>query len=262
MKNRFQEKLAAPTITHHIYLDRIGATVYLDISHAYPRFQNQTCEDCIIIERRGEKWIQVKGLPDQEPIKIESGKFAPVAKSGEILVSPAYYEGDKKMRIFVHDLSQAELDDKRKRTFFPYQADLSIMTEFSWLPQPQSVVIQRSDGSSKKMQKVAELKGKLEGKEISLSIYNFSEGAGYKQDKASMLLFRDFSNGKKTYGAGRFLNVEFPQKLGQLKQGDKVPVNFNYAYNPPCAVSTGFHCPLPQDTVSVTVEAGEAYTKL
>ena len=66
---------------------------------------------------------------------------------------------------------------------------------------------------------------------------------------------------KKTYGAGRFLNIDFPKPIGELQNGDSIIVDLNYSYNPPCAVSTGFHCPLPQDLVNLDVEAGEKYIK-
>ncbi|HEX2224446.1 MAG TPA: DUF1684 domain-containing protein [Thermoanaerobaculia bacterium] len=66
------------------------------------------------------------------------------------------------------------------------------------------------------------------------------------------LIFADQTNGKETYGAGRFL-VTDPPKDG------KVVVDFNRAYNPPCAYSAFATCPLPpqQNRLALRVEAGE-----
>jgi uncharacterized protein (DUF1684 family) len=66
------------------------------------------------------------------------------------------------------------------------------------------------------------------------------------------LLFGDKTNGKETYGAGRFLDTDPP------KDG-KVVVDFNTAYNPPCAFTAFAPCPLPpaQNTLAIAVEAGE-----
>jgi uncharacterized protein (DUF1684 family) len=66
------------------------------------------------------------------------------------------------------------------------------------------------------------------------------------------LLFGDKTNGKETYGAGRFLDTDPP------KDG-KVVVDFNTAYNPPCAFTAFATCPLPpaQNKLAVAVEAGE-----
>jgi hypothetical protein len=66
------------------------------------------------------------------------------------------------------------------------------------------------------------------------------------------LIFGDLTNGKETYGAGRFLETAPP------KDG-KVVIDFNLAYNPPCAFTAFATCPLPpaQNKLALRVEAGE-----
>ena len=66
------------------------------------------------------------------------------------------------------------------------------------------------------------------------------------------LIFGDTTNGKLTYGAGRFLDTDPP------KDG-RVVVDFNTAYNPPCAFTAFATCPLPpaQNKLAIAVEAGE-----
>ncbi|HXU46035.1 MAG TPA: DUF1684 domain-containing protein [Thermoanaerobaculia bacterium] len=66
------------------------------------------------------------------------------------------------------------------------------------------------------------------------------------------LIFADATSGKETYGAGRFLDTEAP------KDG-KVVVDFNKAYNPPCAFTAFATCPLPpkQNRLALRVDAGE-----
>ena len=66
------------------------------------------------------------------------------------------------------------------------------------------------------------------------------------------VMFADMTNGKQTYGAGRFLYVKPPL--------DGVTVlDFNKSYNPPCAFSPYATCPLPppQNRLPIAVEAGE-----
>jgi len=65
-------------------------------------------------------------------------------------------------------------------------------------------------------------------------------------------IFADETNRTETYGAGRFLYAE-PAKDG------KVILDFNRAYNPPCAFSPYATCPLPlpQNVLPVRIEAGE-----
>lgn len=58
-------------------------------------------------------------------------------------------------------------------------------------------------------------------------------------EKRMFLVFGDDTNALETYGAGRFLGVEGPDSLGVVN------IDFNKAYNPPCAFSEFATCPLP-----------------
>ncbi|MCY1075361.1 DUF1684 domain-containing protein [Archangium lansingense] len=66
------------------------------------------------------------------------------------------------------------------------------------------------------------------------------------------IIFADQTNRTESYGAGRFLYTDPP------KDG-KVVLDFNRAYNPPCAFSAYATCPLPppQNRLKLRVEAGE-----
>ena len=65
-------------------------------------------------------------------------------------------------------------------------------------------------------------------------------------------LFRDETSAHETYGAGRFLKAAMP------KDG-AVELDFNKAYNPPCAYTAFATCPLPpkQNHLQTRVEAGQ-----
>lgn len=67
------------------------------------------------------------------------------------------------------------------------------------------------------------------------------------------LLFKDATSGQETYPAGRFLHAPKPGRDGV------VTLDFNRAYNPPCAFTSFATCPLPprQNRLGTRVEAGE-----
>ena len=71
-------------------------------------------------------------------------------------------------------------------------------------------------------------------------------------DRELFVMFSDATSGKQTYGAGRFLYVGLPT-------ADRIEVDFNEAYNPPCAFTDFATCPLPphQNQLAVGVDAGE-----
>lgn len=71
-------------------------------------------------------------------------------------------------------------------------------------------------------------------------------------DKELFIMFADSTSGHETYGAGRFLYVPLPQ-------GETALVDFNKAFNPPCALNDFATCPLPpsQNRLKLRVDAGE-----
>jgi uncharacterized protein len=66
------------------------------------------------------------------------------------------------------------------------------------------------------------------------------------------VMFADGTTGRETYGAGRFLDVPRPAD-------GRITVDFNRAYNPPCAFNTFATCPLPppQNKLALRIPAGE-----
>lgn len=71
-------------------------------------------------------------------------------------------------------------------------------------------------------------------------------------DAQYFVVFADRTSGKETYGAARFVYIDPP------KDG-KVVLDFNRAYNPPCAFTAFATCPLapPENRLDVRVTAGE-----
>ena len=71
-------------------------------------------------------------------------------------------------------------------------------------------------------------------------------------DETLFIMFADTTSGHETYGAGRFLTIPMPVEGVAL-------LDFNKAYNPPCALNDFATCPLPppQNRLPLRVDAGE-----
>ncbi|UXI66903.1 DUF1684 domain-containing protein [Tahibacter amnicola] len=71
-------------------------------------------------------------------------------------------------------------------------------------------------------------------------------------DKELFIIFADRTSGKETYGAARFLYAAMPAD-------GKIVLDFNKAYNPPCAFTPYATCPLapPENRLDLRVTAGE-----
>jgi uncharacterized protein (DUF1684 family) len=76
---------------------------------------------------------------------------------------------------------------------------------------------------------------------------------GDADERRLWLVFGDATNGRETYGGGRFLYSE------AVGDDGKVVLDFNLAYNPPCVFSEFATCPLPppQNRLNLRIEAGE-----
>jgi uncharacterized protein (DUF1684 family) len=87
----------------------------------------------------------------------------------------------------------------------------------------------------------------IDGKEYRLDPIVEEEGGDY------FIIFKDETSRSETYPAGRYLYAKPADANG------KVIVDFNKAYNPPCAFTPFATCPLPpaQNRLPVRVEAGE-----
>lgn len=68
------------------------------------------------------------------------------------------------------------------------------------------------------------------------------------------IIFKDETSGAETYSAGRFIDIEKTPGAGET-----FTLDFNKAYNPPCAFSKFTTCPIPprQNHLKIKVEAGE-----
>ena len=98
--------------------------------------------------------------------------------------------------------------------------------------------------------------------EDSPGVLHFTKGgkkftleAGGTMDEF-FIVFGDLTNKKSTYGGGRFLYANAPDKEGN------VILDFNKSLNPPCEFTPFATCPLPtkENKMNVEVEAGEKST--
>ncbi|UCS94564.1 DUF1684 domain-containing protein [Echinicola marina] len=101
-------------------------------------------------------------------------------------------------------------------------------------------------------EKYGELHFDLEGESYVLSIYQSHRLREMEEFENYLFLpFTDLTNGKSTYGGGRFMDLEIPE-------GDTIMLDFNKAYNPYCAYNGKYSCPIPpkENDLPLAIEAG------
>lgn len=133
-----------------------------------------------------------------------------------------------------------------------YPADTTWRVEATFVPfaVPETLNILNVIGTIERQRAPGELRFTLNGQTLSLTPTQPTDGEPF------FIMFRDATTGKDTYGSGRYLSAEPPDENG------KVILDFNRAYNPPCAYTEYATCPVPpaRNTLSIPVRAGEKYT--
>jgi uncharacterized protein len=68
------------------------------------------------------------------------------------------------------------------------------------------------------------------------------------------LPFKDLTTDRETYGGGRYIDLQ----LDDIKD-NAIEIDFNKCYNPWCAYSDGFNCPIPpkENQLNIAIKAGE-----
>jgi uncharacterized protein len=131
--------------------------------------------------------------------------------------------------------------------YFPINLKWNIKATFEAYNPPKVVPIINVLGMTDNMKSPGALLFEVGGNSYRL------DAVLEKDSEKLFIIFADQTSGKETYGAGRYLYADPPNVEG------KVILDFNKAYNPPCAFTKFATCPLPprQNRLKIRIEAGE-----
>ena len=131
-------------------------------------------------------------------------------------------------------------------TYYPIDPAFRVVARFEPYEPPRPVEVATVAGVVEKMLVPGRLTFDLGG--ASRSLEPLVDEAG---EKELFLIFRDATSEKETYGAGRYVYATL--------EGSTAVVDFNRAYNPPCAFTPYATCPLPLrgNRLDVPIRAGE-----
>ncbi len=144
--------------------------------------------------------------------------------------------------------------------FYEANTKFRIQAAFQLTPDAEPFTMATTDGKRAAYVKYGIASFKVNNKTYHLSVYQ-SLGLMKMPDYKDYVFipFRDGTSGKETYGGGRYLDF----RLKDFQDG-RVVIDFNKAYNPYCAYSDGYSCPIPpkENHLEVRLEAGEkTYSK-
>jgi hypothetical protein len=132
-----------------------------------------------------------------------------------------------------------------------FDPEPSARVEATLQPEPpREEIILSTRGNKRRALRLGKLRFTLLGRELSLTALRLLE-PGTREQSVS-IFFRDQTTGHETYPVGRYVDAE------PLPDGRYV-LDFNRAYNPSCAFSPLYNCPIPprENVLEVAVRAGE-----
>jgi len=133
--------------------------------------------------------------------------------------------------------------------WFPVDESYNLAARFVPYDSPKQFDSQNVLGDPIKLEIAGYVLFSLHGQEYRLE-------AEASPDGTLFIVFRDLTSGKETYPASRFLDTAVPK---DGPNGKTVQLDFNKAYNPPCAYNPYTTCPipLPGNRLRVEIPAGE-----
>lgn len=150
-------------------------------------------------------------------------------------------------------LEEEDIESFNALNYFTPDKNYIINATLEWIENPKSIKIASTKGEPRTYKKVANASFKINGQKQQLVLLQNAIPNPLTKG-LTMVLFRDKTSGKSTYGAGRYI------ELRGLKKGSmQTIIDFNKAYNPYCAYNENYDCPLPplENQLTVEVNAGE-----
>ncbi|QSQ22493.1 DUF1684 domain-containing protein [Pyxidicoccus parkwayensis] len=175
-------------------------------------------------------------------LKSDENGAPDVLKLGSLSLQ-VILRGDK-LGVRVKDSESATRKQFHGIPTYPANAAWRVDARFEPAETPRTIQVPNVLGTEEAMKVPGTLVFTVNGKEYKLT--------PVEEDDKLFIIFADETNRDATYGAGRFLYADAP------KDGHVV-LDFNRAYNPPCAFTRFATCPLPPrgNRLAVRVEAGE-----
>ncbi len=133
--------------------------------------------------------------------------------------------------------------------YFPPDPGYRFTSKLKRFDTAKPIIIATSTGTRQAYFKYGALAFEIEERSLKLMVYKSTEDP---YARSLFIPFSDETSGRETYAAGRYLDLE-------EQGGDDYELDFNMAYNPYCAYSEEYTCPIPptENKLSVRIFAGE-----
>lgn len=147
-------------------------------------------------------------------------------------------------------ISPEEKNNFTSLNYYPVKPEFRFVLDIHEHKDKEKVEVNDSKGNRQQFLRWGKFKFELNGKQVTLQAYK----RDFREERL-WVPFRDITNEKETYGAGRYIDLV----ANQDKKNGKWILDFNRAYNPFCAYSENYVCPFipPENWLEIGIRAGE-----
>ncbi|MBA4198426.1 MAG: hypothetical protein C0459_12820 [Chitinophaga sp.] len=199
----------------------------------------------VILHTNNDTKIAVNGVVKNDVIVFSADSTKPIVCTYGTL-KWTVIKRDDKIGIRLRDLNSPLVKDFKGIDRFTVDSSFKVK---AYLQKPStnksSIFITNIIGQTNAQNSPGKLIFTLNNKAYSLD--------ALEEEGQLFIVFGDATSGKETYPAGRFVYAAMPDANGNTV------IDFNKAYNPPCAFTPYATCPLPpkQNILPVAITAGE-----
>jgi len=152
-------------------------------------------------------------------------------------------------------LKENEKQNFKGISFFPINKKYIVEATFTKIEDGKTLPFPTSAKKAKYYKEYGKLNFELNKKPFELTIYQSHPPLKDYEDYL-FLPFTDDTNGESSYGGGRYIDL----KIKDI-QNNRLALDFNKAYNPYCAYSKYYNCPIPpaDNYLDTEIRAGVSY---
>lgn len=217
--------------------------------------RGQTDADALIRQAMSDMDVDLPGLGiEYDMLRYHEDHDSYVIEDGvQLTAYPAQLEpGKTGLRATVFNDNNPAAAHFEGLRFYDYNPDMVIEASFTPLDEFVPTVFQTSRGWYKEFYHVGDATFSVDGQSFTMPMYGFVTDPAEVEDVSAF--FTDANAGTETYGVGRYIDVEL--EAGSFPPAT-VTLDFNYAYNPNCARSSYYNCPVAEYDIPVAIRAGE-----
>lgn len=153
-------------------------------------------------------------------------------------------------------LSKDQLKDFHGLEFYPIDLKFRVSATFTRTPDAIPFDMALSSGYTREYVMYGVAKFEIEGEVFTLPIYQntyYRNNPEHEYGQSLFLPFTDYTSGDGSYGGGRYIDMNLSDIVD-----NKLIIDFNKNYNPYCAYTTGYSCPIPPayNDLTIRIEAG------